>query len=245
MSASPCRASTARCSSTGTCSAVRWSASPTRRPIACAASSASTRRRPRCKIGWIRVPGGGVLEIFEFQPQLPPERIPWNRVGLTHICFNVRNTQQVARLPEGQGRGVLSATGAVAARALVLLHPRLRRQPDRAHRPRLHVPCRSSGSARSAAGSSAAAGTAVLRGQVGRVGQVGQPVSTCRSQRSSDPPRDRCAQHYTLFDTAIGTWSGLGRPRHQRRAPARVERRAQPRQPDAPVSRGGPGAAHA
>ncbi len=24
---------------------------------------------PTCKIGWIRVPGGGVLEIFEFQPQ--------------------------------------------------------------------------------------------------------------------------------------------------------------------------------
>ena len=46
---------------------------------------------PRCKIGWIRVPGGAVLEIFEFQPQLPPDAIPWNRVGLTHISFNVRN----------------------------------------------------------------------------------------------------------------------------------------------------------
>jgi catechol 2,3-dioxygenase-like lactoylglutathione lyase family enzyme len=49
---------------------------------------------PRCKIGWIRVPGGAVLEIFEFQPQLPPVSIPWNRVGLTHISFNVRNTQR-------------------------------------------------------------------------------------------------------------------------------------------------------
>jgi catechol 2,3-dioxygenase-like lactoylglutathione lyase family enzyme len=46
---------------------------------------------PRCKIGWIRVPGGAVLEIFEFQPQLPPGRIPWNRVGLTHFSFNARN----------------------------------------------------------------------------------------------------------------------------------------------------------
>ena len=44
-----------------------------------------------CKIGWIRVPGGGVMEIFEFQPQLPPAAIPWNRVGLTHISFNVTN----------------------------------------------------------------------------------------------------------------------------------------------------------
>lgn len=47
-----------------------------------------------CKIGWVRVPGGGILEIFEFQPQLPAEAIPWNRVGLTHFCLDVRNTQR-------------------------------------------------------------------------------------------------------------------------------------------------------
>ncbi len=46
---------------------------------------------PRCKIGWIRVPGGAVLEIFEFQPQLAARTVPWNGVGLTHISFNVRN----------------------------------------------------------------------------------------------------------------------------------------------------------
>jgi catechol 2,3-dioxygenase-like lactoylglutathione lyase family enzyme len=50
--------------------------------------------QPRCKIGWIRAPGGGVLEIFEFQPQLPPRSTPWHGVGLTHISFNVRNTQK-------------------------------------------------------------------------------------------------------------------------------------------------------
>ena len=49
---------------------------------------------PSCKIGWIRVPGGGVLEIFEFRPQHPAERVVWNRVGLTHFSFNVRNTQR-------------------------------------------------------------------------------------------------------------------------------------------------------
>ena len=49
---------------------------------------------PHCKIGWIRVPGGAVLEIFEFQPQLSPDRMLWNRVGLTHISFNVRNTHR-------------------------------------------------------------------------------------------------------------------------------------------------------
>jgi hypothetical protein len=50
--------------------------------------------KPACKIGWVRVPGGAILEIFEFQPQLPPGAIPWNRVGLTHFSFNVRNTQK-------------------------------------------------------------------------------------------------------------------------------------------------------
>jgi catechol 2,3-dioxygenase-like lactoylglutathione lyase family enzyme len=54
-------------------------------------ASAEQVAEPRCKIGWIRVPGGAVLEIFEFQPQLPPDRIPWNRVGLTHVSFNARN----------------------------------------------------------------------------------------------------------------------------------------------------------
>lgn len=49
---------------------------------------------PRCKIGWIRIPGGGVIEIFEFQPQLPPSAIPWNRGGLTHFSLNVRNTHR-------------------------------------------------------------------------------------------------------------------------------------------------------
>jgi catechol 2,3-dioxygenase-like lactoylglutathione lyase family enzyme len=49
---------------------------------------------PRCKIGWIRVPGGAVLEIFHFEPQLPPVETPWNRVGQTHFSFNVRNLQK-------------------------------------------------------------------------------------------------------------------------------------------------------
>ena len=50
--------------------------------------------QPTCKIGWIRVPGGAVLEIFEFRPDQPPVEVPWNRAGLTHICFNVRNTHR-------------------------------------------------------------------------------------------------------------------------------------------------------
>lgn len=49
---------------------------------------------PRCKIGWIRVPGNAVLEIFAFEPKQPPVEIPWNRIGLTHFSFNVRNTHK-------------------------------------------------------------------------------------------------------------------------------------------------------
>jgi catechol 2,3-dioxygenase-like lactoylglutathione lyase family enzyme len=49
---------------------------------------------PRCKIGWIRVPGGGILEIFGFEPKLPADSITWHRVGLTHFSFNVRNTRK-------------------------------------------------------------------------------------------------------------------------------------------------------
>ena len=49
---------------------------------------------PSCRIGWVRLPGGGVLEIFAFEPQQKPVEVPWNRVGLTHISFNVRNTQK-------------------------------------------------------------------------------------------------------------------------------------------------------
>jgi catechol 2,3-dioxygenase-like lactoylglutathione lyase family enzyme len=49
---------------------------------------------PACKIGWIRVPGGAVLEIFGFDPRQEPIPIPWNRVGLTHISFNVRHLER-------------------------------------------------------------------------------------------------------------------------------------------------------
>jgi catechol 2,3-dioxygenase-like lactoylglutathione lyase family enzyme len=51
-------------------------------------------QEPRCRIGWVRVPGGGILEIFEFRPGLAPEAIAWNRIGLTHFSFNVRNVHR-------------------------------------------------------------------------------------------------------------------------------------------------------
>jgi len=49
---------------------------------------------PRCKIGWIRIPGGAVIEIFHFEPQLPPHVVEANRRGPTHICLNVRGIRR-------------------------------------------------------------------------------------------------------------------------------------------------------
>jgi catechol 2,3-dioxygenase-like lactoylglutathione lyase family enzyme len=63
---------------------------------------------PSCKIGWIRVPGGAVLEIFAFDPKQPPVTIPWNRVGITHISFNVRNLQKWHDYLDGQGVEIVS-----------------------------------------------------------------------------------------------------------------------------------------
>ena len=42
----------------------------------------------------LNIVGGGVLEIFAFEPKLPAESIPWHRVGLTHFSFNVTNLQK-------------------------------------------------------------------------------------------------------------------------------------------------------
>ena len=75
---------------------------------------------PSCKIGWVRVPGGAILEIFEFQPQLAAQAIPWNRVGLTHFSFDVRNTRKWYQLPRQQGRGVREQARTIAARAHIL-----------------------------------------------------------------------------------------------------------------------------
>jgi catechol 2,3-dioxygenase-like lactoylglutathione lyase family enzyme len=54
------------------------------------------------------VPGGGVLEIFAFEPKLPPEPISWNRIGLTHFSFNVRDTQKWYDYLVSKGVEVLS-----------------------------------------------------------------------------------------------------------------------------------------
>jgi catechol 2,3-dioxygenase-like lactoylglutathione lyase family enzyme len=63
---------------------------------------------PRCKIGWLRVRGGGVLEIFGFEPYHEAVEVPWSRVGLTHFCLNVRNTERWHRYLVKKGVEIVS-----------------------------------------------------------------------------------------------------------------------------------------
>ena len=64
--------------------------------------------QPRCKIGWIRVPGGAVIEIFGFMPSQPPVELPWNRVGLPHISLPAISPATAAAelLPRPRASGI-------------------------------------------------------------------------------------------------------------------------------------------
>jgi catechol 2,3-dioxygenase-like lactoylglutathione lyase family enzyme len=61
-----------------------------------------------CKIGWVRFAGGAVVEIFHFEPQRPPQAVAWNRVGLTHICLNVRGIHRWHAYLVGKGVEIVS-----------------------------------------------------------------------------------------------------------------------------------------
>ena len=101
------------------------------------------RRRggaPSCKIGWIRVPGGGVLEIFAFEPKQPAVSVPWNRVGLTHFSFNVRNLSRWYDYLQQKGVECVSRPERSPRGHSFFFVRGLRRQPDRVDGPRLHVP---------------------------------------------------------------------------------------------------------
>lgn len=63
---------------------------------------------PSVRIGWLRVPGGGVIEIFEFSQTGEPAEITWNRPGPTHFSFNVRDTAKWHSYLVGKGVECLS-----------------------------------------------------------------------------------------------------------------------------------------
>lgn len=64
---------------------------------------------PELKIGWIRVPGGATIEVFEFRPSGPRQEVQWNRPGLTHLSFNVRGTTRWHDYLLDKGVEILSA----------------------------------------------------------------------------------------------------------------------------------------
>lgn len=45
----------------------------------------------KVRLGFLRAPKGGVVEIFEFTPSQPGTKTIWNRPGITHITFDVKN----------------------------------------------------------------------------------------------------------------------------------------------------------
>ena len=49
---------------------------------------------PELKIGWLRLPGGATIEIFEFTPYVPAEPTVWNRQGIHHFSVNVHDTDR-------------------------------------------------------------------------------------------------------------------------------------------------------
>lgn len=63
---------------------------------------------PELKIGWIRVPGGATIEVFEFTPGGPGTPVEWSRQGLTHLSFNVRGTERWHRHLVAQGVEIVS-----------------------------------------------------------------------------------------------------------------------------------------
>lgn len=45
---------------------------------------------PKCTIGWIRLPDGGVVELFAFEPKEPKAALRWNSPNFTHVALHVK-----------------------------------------------------------------------------------------------------------------------------------------------------------
>jgi catechol 2,3-dioxygenase-like lactoylglutathione lyase family enzyme len=46
------------------------------------------------RLGFLRAPKGGVVEIFEFSPANAKTKLEWNRPGLTHLTLDVKNVSR-------------------------------------------------------------------------------------------------------------------------------------------------------
>ncbi|PKL24530.1 MAG: glyoxalase/bleomycin resistance/dioxygenase family protein [Spirochaetae bacterium HGW-Spirochaetae-3] len=48
----------------------------------------------RVRMGFLRAPGGSVLELFEFSPKAEKRDAVWNAPGFTHLAMNVTNVSR-------------------------------------------------------------------------------------------------------------------------------------------------------
>lgn len=46
------------------------------------------------RLGFLRAPKGGVVEIFEFSPTISSEHPVWNKPGLTHFTLDIKNIKK-------------------------------------------------------------------------------------------------------------------------------------------------------
>ncbi len=95
---------------------------------------------PHCKIGWIRVPGGGVLEIFAFEPQQAGGRYSVEPGRVDALLVQRAQPGSLARAPREPRRRVPRPPRAFAARSFVLFREGFRRQSHRVDGSGLHVP---------------------------------------------------------------------------------------------------------
>lgn len=58
----------------------------------------------RVRLGFLRAPGGGVLELFSFEPAIPGPRHPtWNAPGFTHLALDVSGLPRWKARLEAEG----------------------------------------------------------------------------------------------------------------------------------------------
>ncbi|MDO5627362.1 MAG: VOC family protein [Mobilicoccus sp.] len=55
------------------------------------------------RLGFMRGRDGSILEVFEFDPPLPPAPVDWNRPGYTHVAMAVSDVPAWVRRLEGEG----------------------------------------------------------------------------------------------------------------------------------------------
>lgn len=55
------------------------------------------------RLGFLRAPGGNVLEIFTFDPPIEPQLTDWRRPGYTHVALAVRDVPGMYRQLKSAG----------------------------------------------------------------------------------------------------------------------------------------------